>query len=52
MLHRNLTVRNLPREMLYMYKPLTVTAIYPFDKNPTRGRVGGLRLHDAAGGQL
>ena len=22
--------------MLYMYKPLTVTAIYPFDKNPTR----------------
>lgn len=36
MLHRNLTVRNLPREMLYMYKPLTVTAIYPFDKNPTR----------------
>ena len=36
MLQRNLTVRNRPREMPYMYKPLTVTAIYPFDKNPTR----------------
>lgn len=24
------------KKMLYMYKPLTVTAIYPFDKNPTR----------------
>ena len=36
MLHQNLTLRNLPMEMPYMYKPLTVTAIYPFDKNPTQ----------------